>query len=245
MAAAYADLTKALRAIPGTLPQQPDAILMVSAHWITRNGVRVGSHPHPGMVYDYYGFPAHTYDITYPAPGAPGLADRVASMLADRHINVAQDPDRGFDHGAFVPAYVMYPEAQIPMVQMSIEAGFDPSWHHALGVALRPLRDENILIVGSGLSYHNLRLFGPAGREPSALFDAWLRDALIGVSAEDRLIRLQHWTQAPAARIAHPMEDHLVPLFIASGAADADSASCFHHETGAAGGLTVSSYRFG
>lgn len=245
MTAAYAELTTALSAIPGTLPQQPDAILMISAHWITRNGVRVGSHAHPGMVYDYYGFPAHTYDIVYPAPGSPDLADRVASLLADRHINVTQDPDRGFDHGAFVPAYVMYPGAQIPMVQMSIEAGFDPSWHHALGAALRPLRDENILIVGSGLSYHNLRLFGPAGREPSALFDAWLRDALIGVSAEDRLHRLQQWAQAPAARIAHPMEDHLVPLFVASGAADNDPASRFHHETRAAGGLTVSSYRFG
>ncbi|MBV2180753.1 MAG: dioxygenase [Castellaniella sp.] len=245
MTASYAVLTQALQAIPASLPQPPDAILMISAHWITRNGVQVGSHPQPGMLYDYYGFPSQTYDIHYPAPGSPHVAGRVRSLLTDHHITITDDPDRGFDHGAFVPAYVMYPQARIPMVQLSINAGFNPAWHHALGAALQPLRDENILIVGSGLSFHNLRLFGPAGRQPSALFDAWLHEALGGASAADRLSRLEHWVQAPAARIAHPMEDHLVPLFVASGAAGDEPANRFHHETQAAGGLTISSYRFG
>ena len=240
----YAALTAALQGIPATLPQAPRAILMVSAHWITRGQVKVSGHPQPGMVYDYHGFPADTYEIHYTAPGSPRLAARTQALLTAQGIPVAEDTRRGYDHGAFVPAYVMYPKAQIPMVQLSIEAGFDPDWHHALGAALQPLRDENILIIGSGLSYHNLRAFNPAGREPSALFDAWLQDTLAGTPATERLARLRRWEDAPAARLAHPMEDHLVPLFVAAGAAGENTGRCFHHESDALGGLTISSFRF-
>lgn len=244
MQASYAPLSAALRAIPAALPRRPDAILMVSAHWITRGGVLLGSHPQPGMLYDYSGFPAHTYEIRYPAPGSPALAARAADLLRADGISVDFDAQRGFDHGAFVPAYVMFPEADIPMVQLSIERGFDPDWHRQLGAALAPLRDENVLIVGSGLSYHNLRLFGPAGREPSVRFDAWLQTAIAPATAAARHDRLRDWESAPAARIAHPMEDHLVPLFVANGASGDAPASLCHHETEAAGGLTVSSFRF-
>ncbi|MGB6006542.1 DODA-type extradiol aromatic ring-opening family dioxygenase [Castellaniella sp.] len=241
----YAALTAALQGIPAALPQAPRAILMISAHWITRGQIKVSGHPQPGMVYDYHGFPEDTYDIHYTAPGSPRLSARVQALLSAHGIPVIEDTRRGFDHGAFVPAYVMYPRAQIPMVQLSIEAGFDPAWHQALGAALQPLRDENILIIGSGLSYHNLRGFGPAGREPSALFDAWLQDTLVAMPPDQRQAQLLRWETAPAARICHPMEDHLVPLFIASGAAGDEPATCFHHETNASGGLTVSSFRFG
>ena len=243
--AMYVHLTQALQSIPAQLPQAPDAILMVSAHWITEGGVQVASHPQPDMVYDYYGFPAATYGIRYPAPGSPALAQHVIDLLSAQQVAVQANPQRGFDHGAFVPAYVMYPQAQVPLVQLSIEAGFDPSFHHILGAALAPLRDDNVLIVGSGLSYHNLRRFGPPGREPSAQFDAWLQHALIGHTAAERLSALRDWAQAPSARLAHPMEDHLVPLFVASGAAGDDLPTCFHHETDAFGDLTVSSFRFG
>ncbi|MGB6241023.1 MAG: class III extradiol ring-cleavage dioxygenase [Castellaniella sp.] len=241
----YAALTAALKSIPTALPQPPRAILMISAHWITSGRLKITSHPQPGMVYDYHGFPANTYEIHYPAPGSPRLTARLQDILSAKNISVTEDSRRGYDHGAFVPAYVMYPKAQVPMVQLSIEAGFDPAWHQALGAVLQPLRDENILIIGSGLSFHNLRSFGPTGREPSALFDAWLQDTLINSSPEQRQAQLLHWEDAPAARICHPMEDHLVPLFVASGAAGSDAATCFHHETNASGGLTVSSFRFG
>ncbi|WP_323018580.1 class III extradiol ring-cleavage dioxygenase [Castellaniella sp.] len=241
----YAALTTALRGIPAALPQPPRAILMISAHWITRDRLKITSHPQPGMVYDYHGFPADTYELHYPAPGSPRLSARLKDLLSAKNIPISEDSRRGYDHGAFVPAYIMYPKAQIPMVQLSIEAGFDPSWHHALGAALQPLRDENILIVGSGLSFHNLRSFGPAAREPSALFDAWLQEALVDTTPDQRQDHLRHWDDAPAARICHPMEDHLTPLFVADGAAGKDTASCFHHETEFFGGLTISSFRFG
>ncbi|CAM5215825.1 Aromatic ring-opening dioxygenase catalytic subunit (LigB family) OS=Castellaniella defragrans OX=75697 GN=HNR28_002726 PE=3 SV=1 [Castellaniella defragrans] len=241
----YVHLTSALQGIPQALPREPTAILMISAHWITRGLVQVASHPHPDMVYDYYGFQAHTYDIQYPAPGAPALAARVEALLSAHGIPVEQNPQRGYNHGAFVPAYVMYPQAQVPMVQLSIEASFDPAFHHALGTALRPLRDENVLIIGSGLTYHNLRRFGPPGQIPSVQFDAWLQKALIGRTPKERRESLSVWESAPGARLAHPVEDHLVPLFAVDAAAGEDGAVCFHHETDAFGGLTVSSFRYG
>ncbi len=241
----YVKLAQALRGIPASLPQAPRAILMVSAHWITRDKLKVSGHPQPGMVYDYHGFPADTYDIHYTSPGSPRLAARVHTLLSASDIPIVEDSRRGYDHGAFVPAYVMFPRAQTPMVQLSINANYDPAWHHALGVALQPLRDENILIIGSGLSFHNMKGFNAVGAEPSAQFDAWLQDTLACPTAPERKALLSRWEQAPAARICHPMEDHLVPLFVANGAAGDDTATCFHHDTEVFGGLTISSFRFG
>ena len=155
------------------------------------------------------------------------------------------DAARGYDHGTFVPLAVMFPEASVPVVQVSMQMGYDPLRHVALGRALAPLRDEGVLIVGSGLSYHNLRALGPAARQPSAAFDAWLQDTLVGAAPQARVERLARWSEAPAARMCHPQEDHLIPLMVATGAAEQEAATCFYHEDNFMNGVTVSSFRFG
>nr|WP_315849171.1 class III extradiol ring-cleavage dioxygenase [uncultured Rhodoferax sp.] len=243
MAPAMQPLAQSLADIPSQLGQTPKAVLMVTAHWEAR-AFTLGSNPAPGMVYDYGGFPPHTYEVVYPAPGAPALAHRVQGLLEAAGLPVAQDPQRGYDHGTFVPLAVMFPDAEVPVLQMSLRTGLDPAQHLALGRALAPLRDEGVLIVGSGLSYHNLRAFGRAGQAPSAAFDAWLQSALAAAPAQ-RTQHLLDWEQAPAARLCHPREEHLLPLMVAVGAAEADSAVCVYHEDAIFGGVTASSFRFG
>jgi aromatic ring-opening dioxygenase catalytic subunit (LigB family) len=196
------------------------------------------------MVYDYAGFAAHTYSIRYAAPGSPQLAQRVKELLEAAGIPAALDGERGFDHGAFAPLQAMYPEADVPVVQLSLKQGYDPAEHLAIGRALAPLRDEGVLIVGSGLSFHNLRLWGAAARAPSQEFDTWLDEALRSPPAE-RTRRLEQWEQAPSARVAHPEEDHLVPLMVALGAAEDEPATRVYHESEFMGGVAASSYRFG
>ncbi|MFT7723695.1 MAG: class III extradiol ring-cleavage dioxygenase [Roseateles sp.] len=239
---AHARLEAALQALPATLPEQPRAILMVSAHW-EEAAFTVSTSPAPGLLYDYGGFPPHTYALRYPAPGDPALAERVAARVAAAGLPVARDAGRGLDHGAFCTLVPMHPQADMPVVQLSLRQGLDPAEHLALGRALAPLRDDGVLILGSGFSFHNLRLYGPAGREPSAQFDAWLQTAL--PAPEGRAGRLQAWARAPAARLAHPREEHLLPLMVAAGAAEGDAATCIYHETGFFGGVTASSFRFG
>jgi aromatic ring-opening dioxygenase catalytic subunit (LigB family) len=241
--AMFANLEAALARIPAELGQRPRAILMVSGHWEAPE-FRVMHAARPGMVYDYHGFPPETYRITYPAPGAPELAERAAALIRAAGLPVALDETRGYDHGAFVPAFVMYPDASVPLFQVSLRQGYDPAAHLALGRALAPLRDEGVLILGSGLSYHNLRRFGAAARAPSAAFDRWLHDTLARPPAE-RTAALLDWESAPMARIAHPQEDHLIPLHVALGAAEADPATVVYHDAGLFGGITASSWRFG
>jgi len=241
----YASLIDSLQAIPDQLPCKPSAIAMVSAHWETNGAIGVMSNPRPSMLYDYYGFPDHTYAIQYPAPGDPQLASRIIQLLVDAGIPSQADPSRGFDHGAFVPLHIMYPHADIPVVQVSIDAGFEPEAHLAMGRALAPLRDENVLIVGSGLSYHNLREIRSIGAEPSAQFDAWLQQVLVQGPPDQRSELLRHWTLAPAARRAHPREDHLIPLMVAVGAAEDEAATCIYHDRSTFAQITASSFRFG
>lgn len=243
--AMYARLTDSLRAIPAQLPQRPDAILMVSAHWETVGTLAVMTSTQPPMLYDYYGFPEHTYRVRYDAPGSPTLARRASQLLQAIGLPVQEDPERGFDHGAFVPLAVMYPDADIPVAQLSIEAHFDPMLHVAMGRALAPLRDENILILCSGLSYHNLREIRSTGAQPSAQFDAWLQETLVQGPIDARIPRLLEWEQAPAARRAHPREDHLLPLMVAAGAAEHEAVTCIYHDDGLFAGITASSFRFG
>jgi aromatic ring-opening dioxygenase catalytic subunit (LigB family) len=200
--------------------------------------------PQPPMVYDYSGFPAHTYKVVYPAPGAPELAARVQALISAAGLPARLDAQRGFDHGTFAPLVVMYPNADVPVLQVSMKTGLDPAEHLALGRALAPLRDEGILIVGSGLSYHNLRMFGPQAKAPSQAFDTWLQDTLVSCTPAEREARLLQWASAPSARTAHPREDHLIPLMVAVGAAEADPATCVYHEEGVFGGVVVSSFRF-
>ncbi|CAM3635129.1 DODA-type extradiol aromatic ring-opening family dioxygenase [Roseateles saccharophilus] len=239
---AHAKLEAALQALPATLVETPKAILMISAHW-EEDAFTVMTAPAPGMLYDYGGFPPHTYEVVYPAPGDPALAERVFALIEAAGLPAARNAGRGFDHGAFCTLAPMYPEAQIPVVQLSLKRGLDPAEHLALGRALSPLRDEGVLILGSGFSFHNMRLYNEGGRAPSAAFDAWLQAAL--PPAEGRAERLQAWAQAPAARLAHPREEHLLPLMVAAGAAEGDAGSCNYHETEFLGGVAASSFRFG
>jgi aromatic ring-opening dioxygenase catalytic subunit (LigB family) len=239
----YQHLRDALAAMAGSLPSTPKALLMVSAHW-EEPQFTVQTHVKPPMLYDYGGFPAHTYQVQYPADGSPWLAQRVQALLQQAGTPVQSDAQRGYDHGMFSPMVVMYPKADMPTVQLSLKQGLDPATHLALGLVLAPLRDEGVLIVGSGLSYHNLRNFGPGAAAPSAAFDGWLSQALTAEGAA-RSNALTSWAAAPAARLAHPREEHLLPLMVAVGAAEQETTQRVYHETGFAGGITVSSYRFG
>jgi aromatic ring-opening dioxygenase catalytic subunit (LigB family) len=215
---------------------------MVSGHWEGPDFAVMAS-AHPPMVYDYSNFPPFTYQIKYAAPGAPDLAKRTQDLIAGAGLPTHLDAAQGFDHGVFAPMQVMYPNADVPTYQVSIKSGYDPELHLALGRALAPLRDEGVVIVGSGLSYHNLRRMGEPGRAPSAAFDAWLDEALNSDPAA-RVAKLKAWEQAPAARICHPEEDHLIPLMTAVGAAEGEAATRIYHDANVYGGITASSYRF-
>ena len=208
-----------LRSLPGRLAEKPTAILVVSAHWETQ-GFRIASGTTPAMIYDYYGFPPETYAIRYDAPGAPAVAARAAALLGDAGLPVQLDPDRGFDHGVFVPMKVAFPEADIPIVEMSVERNLDPALHIAAGRALASLRDEGVLIIGSGMSFHDIKAFGDNRfTRPSQAFDMWLTATLMQ-PGDKRADRLARWSEAPAARTSHPTEEHLIPLMIAASASD-------------------------
>jgi aromatic ring-opening dioxygenase catalytic subunit (LigB family) len=226
------------------LREEPRAVLVVSGHW-TEHELAITSSPHPPMVYDYSGFPPYTYQVQYPAPGDPALAEQTRQLLESAGFAASLDPTQGFDHGTFTPLVVMYPEANVPVIQLSLKAGYDPAEHLAIGRALASLREENVLIVGSGLSYHNMRAMGPAGEQASKTFDAWLQQTLLHSTAESRTRKLLEWTSAPAARQAHPREDHLIPLMVAVGAAENEPGALIYHEEGLFGGITASSFRFG
>lgn len=213
--AMFEDTEFFLRDLHLMLPEAPQAILLVTAHWETEVPSFTGA-AHPELIYDYYGFPEHTYALTYPAPGAPELAERARQCLANAGLPARVDPVHGWDHGVFIPLKVMYPQAQIPVVAMSLHHSLDPALHVALGEALRPLRDQGVLIVGSGMSYHNLRQFFQA-TEASHQFHAWLKSAL-SQSSVQRAEALSQWAAAPGGRASHPREEHLLPLMVASGA---------------------------
>lgn len=239
----YRELAAFLAGLPRQIGVTPKALLVISGHW-EETDFAVMAHPQPPMLYDYYGFPPHTYQVQYPAPGAPALAARVGTLIAAAGLATRQDQRRGFDHGTFTPLSVMYPQADVPVVQLSLRADFDPAAHIALGRALAPLRDEGVLIIGSGLSYHNLRAMSAAGREPSRRFDDWLGVAL-GADPQERGSHLLRWEAAPAARLAHPREEHLLPLMVAVGAAFDEPCERVHHQDDFMGAISVSSFRFG
>lgn len=236
-------LEASLRGVARELGAKPRAVLAVSGHW-EEPRFTVQSSESPGMVYDYTGFPPETYHIRYASPGAPDVARHVHELLTAAAVPAGLDSTRGYDHGVYAPLQAMYPDADVPVLQLSLKRGLDPGEHLAAGRALAPLRDEGILILGSGLSWHNLRLIGPAARESSQAFDAWLAQTL-AASAAERTRRLRQWDQAPMARVAHPDEDHLLPLMVALGAAQHESAHRVYHEENFMGGVTASSYRFG
>jgi aromatic ring-opening dioxygenase catalytic subunit (LigB family) len=218
----YARTAREFAALPGRLPSRPKAILVVSGHW-EASEFTVSTAAHPPMEYDYFGFPEHTYHIRYPASGAPELAVRVKELLSGGGIRVEEDATRGFDHGVFVPLSLMYPGADIPVAMLSMKSNYDPAEHLRVGAALAPLRDEGVLIIGSGLTYHNMRGFGRDESTPVAeAFESWLNGAISEQDADVRNSSLVNWERAPGARQAHPREDHLVPLMVAAGAAGED-----------------------
>jgi aromatic ring-opening dioxygenase catalytic subunit (LigB family) len=202
------------------------SLLVISAHWECPVPT-VHSGANPGMLYDYYGFPAETYQAVWPAPGDPALAHRVAGLLDGAGIASGRESTRGYDHGCFVPLMVAFPDAGLPVAQLSLVKGLDPAAHLRLGAALRPLRDEGVLIIGSGMSYHNMRGFGdPASRPVSAAFDRWLRDTVELPDAAERERRLIGWEAAPHARDCHPRSEHLLPLHVVAGAGGGDAGHC-------------------
>lgn len=211
-----------MRELPARL-RKPDAILVISAHWEERAATLLGAEA-PPMFYDYYGFPAAAYEVTYPAPGSPELAQRIAETLRNDGIPSAIDPQRGYDHGLFIPLMLMYPDADIPALQLSLLRGLRPEAHIALGKALRPFMDEKLLVVGSGFSFHNMRAFawgGEGAPDPANdAFQDWLIETCAGPlpqpECEQRLIE---WEKAPSARYCHPREEHLLPLHVCQGMA--------------------------
>ncbi|MFT4172288.1 MAG: class III extradiol ring-cleavage dioxygenase [Rhodocyclaceae bacterium] len=231
-----------LEGVVATLPARPRAIVVVSGHW-EENAFTANTSAQPPLLFDYYGFPEHTYRLEYAAPGAPALARHVGELITAAGLPYGENNTRGYDHGVFIPLKVMLPAADIPIVQLSLLRGLDPATHIRMGQALAPLRDDNVLIVGSGMSYHNLRAFGPAGQAPSEAFDAWLSEALQAPTAAARNARLVDWEQAPAARQAHPREEHLLPLMVAAGAAGEDLGNKVYADH--VNGLAISAFRFG
>jgi aromatic ring-opening dioxygenase catalytic subunit (LigB family) len=242
---AYDQLEASLHAVRRELGEAPRAVLMISAHW-EADRFLLSSAAHPAMVYDYSGFPAHTYRIRYDAPGAPALAETVRNMIEQGGLASGVDPRRGFDHGTFSLMHTIYPEAEMPLVQLSLRSDLDPSAHIRVGELIAPLRDQGVLIVGSGFSFHNTRgIMSGGGAETSAAFDQWLNDSLVDSQPDERRQRLLHWSAAPAARAAHPREDHLLPLMVAVGAAGDDVGTRVYYEQAFMGSVTASSYRFG
>lgn len=204
-----------LRSVHRLLPARPEAILIITAHWEAPVPTFTAGQS-PGLIYDYYGFPPETYELRYDAPGHPALAREAAQLLRQAGHPAEVDADYGWDHGVFIPLKVMFPDANIPVVAMSLQLGLDPALHSDLGASLAPLRDRGVLVVGAGMSYHNLRQFATYAPESFAFHD-WLDTALAGDRTQRRQ-RLAQWAQAPGGVASHPREEHLLPLMVASGA---------------------------
>jgi aromatic ring-opening dioxygenase catalytic subunit (LigB family) len=239
----FAKTAKEFAALPSRLPEKPKAVLVITGHW-EASEFSVSTSEHPPMDYDYSGFPAHTYHLQYPAPGSPAVAARVTELLAGAGIPCRQDPARGFDHGTFVPLGLMYPGADVPIVLLSMKSGYNAAEHIRVGQVLAPLREEGILILGSGLTYHNMRGFGnPASTPVAKAFENYLNEAITQTDEAVRDKMLVDWAHAPSARQAHPREDHLIPLMVVAGAAGADSGERIFLDHAMA--VDMASYQFG
>jgi len=225
---AWERMANYLRGVPAEVGARPKALVVISGHW-EEDVVTIQNNPAPPLLYDYYGFPPNTYQIKFPAPGAPDVSARIAELLGAAGIAWKYDRERGFDHGVFIPLKVAFPNAEIPIVQVSLLASMDPAEHIRIGEALAPLRDENVLIVGSGMTYHNMRTLmagkrGANGADAgSERFDEWLEETLTKLKPQDRVAAMAAWAKAPAARQAHPREEHLLPLHVVVGAAGNDA----------------------
>jgi aromatic ring-opening dioxygenase catalytic subunit (LigB family) len=218
---AHSEMVSCLKGIAETIAK-PSAIIVVSAHWEAANAT-VTSAEHPRLIYDYSGFPPESYEIKYPCPGNPTLANSIIDQCKKAGIAVSSDSARGFDHGLFVPLKIMYPQADIPCVQLSLIGSLDPLVHIKLGRALQDLGDASTLLIGSGFSFHNMRaFFAPEtidSKNANRTFEHWLLDTCSNknISEEERTERLINWEAAPHARYCHPREEHLLPLHACYG----------------------------
>ncbi|MDK9558989.1 class III extradiol ring-cleavage dioxygenase [Marinobacter sp. M216] len=219
----HRELVERLSEMGGAL-KKPSAILVISAHW-EEAVPTITAGANPPLIYDYYGFPPEAYDIQYPCPGEPVLARQVYQALDKAGIPARLDDKRGFDHGLFVPLKLMYPEADIPCVQLSLVGSLDAGVHLAIGKALQALDYDNLLVIGSGFSFHNMRAFftpnTPEIQARNQAFEDWLDETCSDSTMPEsrRAERLIHWDQAPHARFCHPREEHLLPLHVCYGLA--------------------------
>jgi aromatic ring-opening dioxygenase catalytic subunit (LigB family) len=241
----HRELTQFMQSVAATLPR-PSAIVVVTAHW-EEEVTSITYSPAPDMMYDYYGFPPESYEFKYPAPGDQPLAKQIQQLLQDHNIAARLDNHRAYDHGTFVPLMLMYPAADIPVVQISLLASLDPAAHIAVGKALAPLREQGVLIVGSGMSFHNMRAFfsnDPSIKGKSEVFDNWLADTLTApqLTTLEREERLRDWAVTPQGRFCHPREEHLLPLHVCWGAASQASAVAERNFNGLLFDTVISGY---
>jgi len=218
---AHEEMVQSLRSIAAAI-ERPEAIVVVSAHWEERVAT-ITSAAIPPIIYDYYGFPPESYEIEYPAPGNPELARRLRSSLQASGIRAELDGDRGFDHGLYIPLRIMYPEADIPCIQLTLLDSLDPADHIALGEAMSGISGDGVLVIGSGFSFHNLKAFfsrdASLPDDRNEAFERWLVETCSdrGLKEAERADRLLAWESAPHARYCHPREEHLLPLHVCYG----------------------------
>lgn len=241
----HRELIRFMQSIAADLPR-PAAIVVITAHW-EEDVVSITYSPAPGMMYDYYGFPPESYEFKYSAPGDQPLAKQIQQLLQDNNIDARLDNQRAYDHGTFVPLMLMYPAADIPVIQLSLLASLDPAAHIAIGKALAPLRERGVLIVGSGMSFHNMRAFFSgdlAVKGKSETFDNWLTETLCAsnLTNQEREQRLRDWISAPQARFCHPREEHLLPLHVCWGAVSQSSVAAEQNFSGLLFNTAISGY---
>lgn len=230
--AGHFEMVETLNAVTAQI-RKPSAILVISAHW-EEEMPTVTSGASPGLIYDYYGFPEESYHIQYPCAGEPALAQRVHEALKGTGFDAQQNAGRGLDHGLFVPLKIMYPDADIPCIQLSLLSSLDAEQHIQLGEALRSLQEENLLVIGSGFSFHNMRAFFAEEtaeiRTMNEDFDTWLNETCLNAELPEttRRQRLVEWHRAPHARYCHPREEHLLPLQVCYGLAQRPASTAFH-----------------
>ena len=227
----HQEMVENLKAIV-TKIKKPSAIIVISAHWEEKVPT-ITSGKSPSLIYDYYGFPVESYHIKYPCPGEPFLADQIRQLLSSAGIEASLDKSRGFDHGLFVPLKIMYPEADVPCIQLSLVQSLNPAEHVKIGKALSGVKYDELLVIGSGFSFHNMKaFFTPETSESKAMnetFENWLIDTCSNtdIDQEERTLRLENWEQAPFARYCHPREEHLLPLHVCCGVAQSACSEYF------------------
>lgn len=218
----HAEMISFMKNLPRKL-EKPEAIIVISAHWEEEVPSVIGN-DNPSLFYDYYGFPKEAYGLKYSLPGNIGLVNQLKNLFGENKMHLRMDDKRGLDHGVFIPLMMMYPEADIPVTQISLIKGLDPQMHLSMGKVFNQLLKEKILIIGSGFSFHNMRAFDWSGEnktdEKNDRFQDWLIDVCTGdYSQKEREDKLQKWENAPDARYCHPREEHLIPLHVCCGTA--------------------------